>query len=168
EVDILHGHIITYLGDISKKALTEEQTRNLLSLMEAINDLENIGDTIETDLVYLGNERITKGVSISPKTREVLKQLHDVVSGAANGAIAAATENDQRQAQDVIAMKRDINRLMNSAATHEAMRLVADEPNRLAAYTIEIDIIEKLKRIYYFAKRVAKAVMPEQARTEAE
>jgi phosphate:Na+ symporter len=135
--------------------------------MEAINDLENIGDTIETDLVYLGNERITKGVSISPKTREVLKQLHDVVSAAAYGAIAAATENDQRKAQDVIAMKRDINHLMDSAATHEAMRLVADEPNRLAAYTIEIDIIEKLKRIYYFAKRVAKAVMPKQARTEA-
>jgi phosphate:Na+ symporter len=43
---------------------------------------------------------------------------------------------------------------------HEARRLVAEEPNRLAAYTLEIDILEKLKRIYYFAKRMAKAVMP--------
>jgi phosphate:Na+ symporter len=167
EVDILHGHIITYLGEISKKALTESQTQNLIGLMGAINDLENIGDTIETDLVYLGNERITKGVTISPETRSVLQKLHEVVSNAADRAITAATENDQRAAQDVIGMKQDINTLMDSAATHEAMRLVADEPNRLAAYSIEVDIIEKLKRIYYFAKRVAKAVMPEQTNESA-
>jgi phosphate:Na+ symporter len=167
EVDILHGHIITYLGDISKKALTEEQTRNLVGLMGAINDLENIGDTIETDLVYLGNERIDKGVTISPETRNVLQSLHQVISKAANTAITAATENDQHAAQDVIAMKHEINRLMDSAAMHEAMRLVADEPNRLAAYSIEIDVIEKLKRIYYFAKRISKAVMPQETQQEA-
>jgi phosphate:Na+ symporter len=38
------------------------------------------------------------------------------------------------------------------------MRLVAAEPKRIPAYTIEVDIIEKLKRIYYFAKRMAKTV----------
>ncbi|MDH3888154.1 MAG: hypothetical protein OEU78_06620, partial [Gammaproteobacteria bacterium] len=45
---------------------------------------------------------------------------------------------------------------------HQATRLVVDEPHRLAAYTLEIDIIERLKRIYYFAKRMAKAVIPEE------
>jgi phosphate:Na+ symporter len=60
-------------------------------------------------------------------------------------------------------MKGDINRFMESAAMHQAQRLVAEEPNRLAAYTMEMDIIEKLKRIYYFSKRIAKAVMPEEA-----
>ena len=42
-----------------------------------------------------------------------------------------------------------------------ARRLVADEPNRIEAYTIEVDIAEKLQRIYYFAKRMAKTVEPE-------
>jgi len=46
---------------------------------------------------------------------------------------------------------------------HEAQRLVAEEPHRLAAYTVEMDVIEKLKRIYYFSKRMAKAVSPEEA-----
>ena len=65
-------------------------------------------------------------------------------------------------AQSVTNMKDDINRLMDSAALHEAKRLVAEEPNRIPAYTIEMDIIEKLKRIYYFSMRMAKAVMPEE------
>jgi phosphate:Na+ symporter len=162
EVDILHGHIITYLGDISKKQLTEEQTRKLVGLMAAVNDLENVGDIIETDLVHLGNERIEKNISISMATREVLNKLHDVISNATIKAITATRENDQHAAQDVIGLKSDINRLMDSAATHQAMRLIVDEPGRLAAYTLEVDIIEKLKRIYYFAKRMAKAVMPEE------
>ena len=161
EVDILHGHIVTYLGHISQKALTEEQTRVLVDLMAATNDLENIGDIIETDLVYLGNQGIDEQVSISEETREILRKLHHVVSTTAELAIDAVMENDERAAQEVIAMKADINRLMDSAAKHESKRLVAEEPNRLAAYTLEMDVIEKLKRIYYFSKRMAKAVMPE-------
>ena len=77
EVDILHGHIVTYLGRISQKPLTDEQTRELLHLMGAVNDLENIGDIIETDLVLLGQKRIEEGVSISDSTRAVLENLHE-------------------------------------------------------------------------------------------
>jgi phosphate:Na+ symporter len=162
EVDILHGHIVTYLGRISQKALTEQQTGVLVKLMGASNDLENIGDIIETDLVYLGNEGIENQVTISKETRAMLAKLHDIVSTTAELAIDAVMENDEQAAQEVIGMKADIGRLMDSAAMHESRRLVAEEPNRLAAYTLEIDIIEKLKRIYYFSKRMAKAVMPEE------
>ena len=162
EVDILHGHIITYLGNISRKPLTSEQTQKLVGLMAAVNDLENIGDIIETDLVHLGNMRIKQNISISEPTRDVLTKLHAVVSKTVSRVITAVQENDQQAAEDVILMKTDINLLMDAAATHQAMRLVVDEPDRLAAYTLEIDIIERLKRIYYFAKRMAKAVIPEE------
>jgi phosphate:Na+ symporter len=167
EVDILHGHIVTYLGRISQKALTEQQTEVLMKLMGASNDLENIGDIIETDLVYLGNEGIDTQVAISKDTREMLNKLHAIVSTTAELAIDAVMENDQQAAQEVIGMKADIGRLMDSAAMHESRRLVAEEPNRLAAYTLEIDIIEKLKRIYYFSKRIAKAVAPEEVSENA-
>ena len=70
--------------------------------------------------------------------------------------------DDQRAAQEVITMNDDIARLIDSATMHQARRLVADEPNRLEAYTIEMDLIENLKRIYYFSKRMAKTVVPEE------
>ena len=49
----------------------------------------------------------------------------------------------------------------------QAQRLVADAPNRIAAYSVEMDIIEKLKRVYYFAKRMAKTVLPAELEAEA-
>ncbi|MGD2076337.1 MAG: Na/Pi cotransporter family protein [Gammaproteobacteria bacterium] len=166
EVDILHRAIISYLGRISRRKLTEGHTQEFINLMAAANDLENIGDIIETDLVHLGNQRISQGVSVSNATREMLTRLHDVVSSTAALATAAVVDKDLRSAEDVIGMKSDINRLTTSAALHQAKRLVAEEPNRLAAYTVEMDIIEKLKRIYYFAKRMAKTVLPAEATGE--
>ena len=63
----------------------------------------------------------------------------------------------------MIHVKKDVNRLIDAANLHQAERLTVDEPNRLAAYTIEIDIIEKLKRIYYFSKRMSKTVFKEES-----
>lgn len=160
-VDILHGYTVAYLGKVSKSALTDEQTQEFFKLMDAVNNLENIGDIIETDLVGLGNKLIDEDVKISESTREVLNSIHATVSKSVDAAIQAVSQGSEIAAQTVTNMKDDITRLTESAALHEAKRLVAEEPKRIPAYTIEIDIIEKLKRIYYFAKRMAKTVTPD-------
>ena len=160
EVDILYEQIIDYLGRISKQSLTDSQTEEFLRLMEAVGDLENIGDTIETNLVALGHERIDVGFSISEPTKEVLEGFHKVVKKSVVGAVQAVSQINKQVAHSVVAMKEEIHAMANSAALHQAARLVAEEPNRIEAYTTEVDIIEKQKRIYYFAKRMAKTVIP--------
>ncbi len=159
-VDILHAAIIEYLGKISRQPLNEEQTRELLQLMEAVSNLENIGDIVETNLVVLGHDRIRDKVEVSEATQKVLLGFQAAVTRAVAAAVQAVGQRNQRAAQVVTAMKEEINELADSAALHEARRLVAEEPNRIPAYTMEIDLIEKQKRIYYYAKRMAKTVMP--------
>jgi phosphate:Na+ symporter len=90
----------------------------------------------------------------------MLSKLHAAVTRTAELATTAVVKNDPVAAREVTDMKEGINKLTDSAAMHQAKRLVAEEPNRLAAYTIEMDIIEKLKRTYYFTKRMAKTVVP--------
>jgi len=161
-VDALHASIVGYLGMISKTTLSEVQTKEFIKLMEAVNNLENIGDVIETDLVSLGNKLIDEGVTISDMTQDVLRDLHATVSKSVVAAVQAVSQGSEIAAQSVTNMKDEISRQTDDAALHEAKRLVAEEPNRIPAYTIEMDIIEKLKRIYYFAKRMAKTVTPEE------
>jgi phosphate:Na+ symporter len=159
-VDALQAYILTYLGKISRLELTEKQNKEFMQLIEAANNLENIGDIIETNLVDLGLSRIEQDVSVSRPTQDVLRAFHDVVTKAVDAAIRAVAENDPEAADSVTAMKDEISGIVHSTATHEAKRLVADEPHRIEAYTIETDIAEKLQRIYYFAKRMAKTVEP--------
>jgi phosphate:Na+ symporter len=163
EVDVLYGHIITYLGQVSRRGLTESQTHDLLGLMAAVNDLENIGDIIETDMVALGEKRIEEGVAVSPSTHEVLGRIHAAVAESVRTACRALAEDDSEAAERVIDAKGHINELIDAATLHQADRLVADEPNRLAAYAVEVDVIERQKRIYYFAKRIAKSVVGEES-----
>ena len=157
-VDILHAEIVIYLGRISQRELNEKQTAELVGLMDAVNDLENIGDVIEMNLVELGRRRIGKGVAISQPTQVVLTDFHQVVMDAVGAAIRAVSEDSYDEARSVMDMKKEIMRITNSAATHEAKRLVANEPHRIESYTVEMDIAEKLQRIFYFARRMARTI----------
>ena len=64
------------------------------------------------------------------------------------------------RAQRAIKMKAEITERTVEAQTHQVERLGVDEPLRLEAYKVESDIIEDLKRVYYYAKRAARVGVP--------
>jgi phosphate:Na+ symporter len=158
-VDHLHGAIVTYLGRISQESLDRASTAELMRLMAAANDLESIGDIVSRDLRDLGEKRRANDVTVSPQTREVIGNYHAEVAKALAMSIQAVTQKNTDAAKIVVKMKSDMQEAMSDAAAHEAARLVADEPNRLAAYRLETDLIESLNRIYYFTKRMARGVI---------
>ncbi len=159
-VDQYHGHIVTYLGKVSQQKLTDQHTAELLSLLEAVNDLENIGDLIETNLVRNGLQRIKLDFTISPMTRNVIADFHKSVSQALQQALAAVTQHDAEKAEAVFAMDDRILAQGHSASRHQSRRLVVHEPNRLPAYSVEVDALENLKRIHHFARRMARTLRP--------
>jgi phosphate:Na+ symporter len=159
-VDVLHSQIVAFFGRISQRALSASQTAELMALMEAAKDLESMGDVIETNLVAIGIRRVDENVQISDVTRNLIQDFHATVSGAAENALLAVTQRNERAAQAVLSLKKKINRMSENATLHHVERLVASEPNRLTAYAIETDILSNLKRIYYFSRRMARAAAP--------
>ena len=159
EVDVLHRHLVTYLAKVSKLKLNEYQTEKLVKLLAAVNDLDYVGDLIEVNMVDLGMRRIEKGFKISEATQNVLSTLYVVVSDALKAAIRAVIDEDKDFAMRVISMKSDVKRLVEQSELHQANRLVSEDSGKFEAYSVEVDIIEKLKRIYYHSKRMAKTVI---------
>ena len=166
EVDALHGQIVTYLGEVSTQRLSASSTAELLGVMEAANDLEAIGDVIETNLVALGMARVEQGLTVSDVTRTVLSEFHGAVAEALDLAMLALTQKNQEAARRVGKMKSEINSMERAAAVHQAERLMAEAPDRVATYRLEVDVIANLKRIYYFAKRIAREAVPIEERTQ--
>jgi len=158
KVDYLYKEIVSYLGKLSSKGLMDSQARELSLLLSSVNDLESIGDIVETDAVHLAELCFANDVHISEETQKVLGELHTTIAGSVELALHSVVENDAEAAQKVIAMKSAVQTQVEFAEQHQAQRLVADAPNRIAAYSVEMEVIEKLKRIYYFAKRMAKSV----------
>jgi phosphate:Na+ symporter len=158
-VDLLHGRIVTYLGRLSQENLTEEVSQELLSLMEAANDLEAVGDIIETNLVVQGLGRVEEAVEVSPATRQLLTDFHTLILRGFDLSLQAVSQKSREAAEAVVKLKGEVNEMAERASLHEARRLVADEPRRLETYALEVDVLKNLKRIYYFSKRMARGVM---------
>jgi len=166
DVDELHAQVVAYLGRISETGITREQTNELLGLLEAAGDIEAIGDAVETNLVADGRRRLEGGIVISPSTEALIDNLAAEVLTAVDIAVGAVGRGSYAAARQAIDMKPEISAMTADARAHQLERLTVDEPNRVDAYRIENDIIEDLKRIYYYAKRAARVGVPNGEPTE--
>lgn len=158
DVDSLHASIIHYLGRLSMENIDERQSELLHDFFGASNYIENIGDMVETNLVEVAEERFSNRVYVSNSTEKQFHALHDRVVNSITQAINSLAEHDRELAGLVIGNKEIINQLADQAELHLTQRLVVDEPNRLHAFRVESDLMENIKRMYYFAKRIAKIV----------
>jgi phosphate:Na+ symporter len=159
DVDRLHGAIITYLGRLSKENLSDKQSEQLHDYLSAANGFESIADLVESNLVNTGRQRIERSITIGPQTREMLTDFHKVVVQNAQRAIHALVEADTDMAQQVLKAKQQINQFVAKLEGHLTSRLAADEPNRLYTFRLETEMIDYLKRVFYFSKRIAKLVI---------
>jgi len=76
-------------------------------------------------------------------------------------AVQAIRDDDQRAAQDVLTLKDEVHQQVDSALQHQAGRLGAGDERHLEVLRLEMEFVDKLKRIYALSKRIAKAVLPE-------
>ncbi len=156
DIDILHGHIVEYLGQISLGELSSEESHEVMELLQVANHLEQIGDIIETNLVTTGRRRIEEGVVVSKATLDVIQRYFDEVSQAFKASVNSVREQDRKAARRVKRMKKDMAALAEETARYELGRLVADEPNRLQTFTREMEMIETLSRIYRMCRKIAR------------
>jgi len=163
DVDALHSAVVRYLGRLSQQELTDDESRRLYDCMAAANYIENIGDTIETNLVSLGLERVAGGARMSDSARSGLLPLYDKVVWSVEQAIRAIVEADAGLAAEVLEAKKEINALADDARAHLSGWQAAEDAQRLMIFRIEIDVIENTKRLYYFARRLAKIVVEQPA-----
>jgi len=157
-VERLYQEIMDYLGKLSRSGLTLMQTDRLTTCTAIANHIQNVALTIETNFLAIGRERLEKGVRVSEATRRRLLPLNDLVGAAFKTAIDALDREDPRRSQSVVALAPQVDRLSGEAKRHLLERLSAPEPNRTWTFRVESDIVENLKRLYYFSKRIAIAV----------
>ncbi len=158
EIDDLHEAILTYLRRIGDGQLTDGQSQELTDLLEVASYLELVGDIVKHDLVRVGQRRIEEGVPVSDETLAVVSDFHAMMLDLLRTSLAAFEAEDGELAQQVLEAKPEVNELLAAAAAFRATRIAADAPQRVAAYSRGSEAIEHLRRVYTFAKRIARTV----------
>ncbi len=156
QVDRLHGPIVDYLRQLSRRDLTSEEAELVHRYLAIAGYFENIGDTLKLDLGHVGHKRLQEGVVISEETAALFGKLVDRLIGLLEQATRAVTRDDREAAREVVRAKNRINGLAADIERHIARRMAADAPHRRLTWQIESEILENLKRVYYFTRRIAR------------
>lgn len=158
--DILHSAILDYLNKVMKNEMSGETNELVLRYVRASEDLERIGDVIETELVEIGHLAIDEGIEPSDTTRHIMDTLYIEIREALSDAVKSISEDDQIAAQNVINMKAEINSQVDDVRRFQAERLLPRKGYALGGTRVENDIVDGFKRIYSLSKRIAKLVLP--------
>ena len=163
QVDVLEGEILRYLGAVRKQELTDDEGLEVALTMKATDLFESVGDVIETDLVGLSYRALDEGVETSETMRHLLTELGDKISQALGSTIRAVRELDQVAAQEVLTIKADIDRLLDQALEIQSKSL-ADAERGIETTRMEMTLLDNLKRIHTYLKRIAREVLPAEVR----
>ncbi|HSG16661.1 MAG TPA: Na/Pi cotransporter family protein [Anaerolineae bacterium] len=161
-LESLHGAVISYLRKLAhQQIMNPELTQLAVNYLTTANYLQNISNMVKANLVSLGRDRLSQDVQVSKETAKQLTQLQEQVSLGIDQSVNSLLEKDDSQAKAVYARLPELKQQTDEIETRIALRLTADEPNRVATYRLETEIIENLKNMYFVAMRIANMVAPQ-------
>lgn len=156
DVDAHHRHLIGYLTQLGREPLNETETEELVALLSAANDLETIGDVIETNLVRAARHRIDRSITFDADADRRIRRLHAEVHQALLLACEGLLDHNGAAAQKSVETKTRVHELVDRIAT-AALANGSDMATALEAYSLEREIGEQLRRIAHVARRIARA-----------
>ena len=168
EVGMLHGPILDYLRELSKGDLSSKEAELAHHYLAIASYYENIGDSLKLHLIHVGRKRLAEGLVVSEETRQLIEELVDTLIHLLEKATQAVTRMDRKPARKVVKAKNRINQLAAGIERHVVRRMTADAPQRRLTYQTETELLEALKRVYYFTKRIAKEVLQADTAKEKE
>jgi phosphate:Na+ symporter len=156
EVDDLRAAIVTYLADLGRRELSDEQSDELAGLLAAADELEAIGDVVETNLVRLGRQRAEGGVRVAASTQALLATLHERVTEDLALAVDAMERGDAATLAGLLDSAAEVKALRDHALRRQVDRLTVSGPERADAYGFEVELIAHLYRVHALTRRLAR------------
>ena len=115
---------------------------------------------IGRELAPLGEVFQDEGLTASEATGALLAQLYEETQEAARTGLRAIVEKNEQAARDVVARREELWKLGNELLQQQAARLAQDDPQRLLKHRLQVDVLDKMRRIYGVAEHMAISILP--------
>ena len=158
KITALQGLLLQFLRQLSNGKLNEDQGQQMMDVISTINHLENMGEILESEVVFLAQNRKQSGVAIPDDSVKDLEEIISKTIKAFSNSMEALERQDHSMAKSVVEMKDELNEIAESKKQQQAQMLLSDDHAVIEAYRIEIALVDILKRIYYHTKRIARRI----------
>jgi Na+/phosphate symporter len=157
---VLRDAVLGYLQRVGRGQLSDVESDEHARLVAATGDIESMSVAISRELAPLARVLKESGITPSDETRALLERLFETIREASQSALTALVDSDERAAQAVVARRDAVWNLASELHRQQAARLAQDDPERLLKHRVQVDILDKLHRVYSVAEHMAISVLP--------
>lgn len=156
-INRLETDITEYIVELSKAPLTDEQHATVNILLNAINDIERVGDHAD-NLAELAQYRIDNKILFSDEAIEELKIMFDKAEKVYIEAIEAFKTSDIDKAEDVLKLEEEVDYLEKKYRANHIERL-NNQLCQPSSGVVFLDIISNLERVSDHSSNIAQYVL---------
>jgi len=157
---VLREALLSYLQQVGRAELNDAEADEHARLVAATGEIENMSAALSYELIPLAQTLKEGNTTPSKETTDLLERLFQTIQASAHSALRALVEHDEQAAQTVIASRDAILELTSQFHRQQAVRLAGNEPDRLLKLRVQLEILDRLRRLYSVAEHMAISVLP--------
>ncbi len=160
QIVVLREAVLSYLQQVGRAELSDTEADEHALLVAATGEIENMSAALSYELIPLTQTLKEANTTPSKETTDLLERLFQTIQASAHSALRALVEHDEPAAQSVVANRDAILKLTAEFHRQQAVRLAGNEPDRLLRLRVQLEILDRLRRLYSVAEHMAISVLP--------
>ena len=160
QIVVLREAVLSYLQQVGRAELSDAEADEHALLVAATGEIENMSAALSYELIPLTQTLKEANTTPSKETTDLLERLFQTIQASAHSALRALVEHDEPAAQTVVANRDAILKLTAEFHRQQAVRLAGNEPDRLLRLRVQLEILDRLRRLYSVAEHMAISVLP--------
>ncbi len=155
--DALQGEIVEFLGNLRKRNLSEQESKEFHQLMIAADIFERIGDIISDNIIEICQKKLDLDLQTSETMQVMLGNFHELLEDCMGFANEVVLGENPKAVMAIISQKQRVKLQVEHVLRHQEKRFGETDTSRLQVFRMEMDLMEKQRRIYSLIKRLAHA-----------
>ena len=159
EVDQLEETITPYLIRITEGEMDNKLSNYHRALMNAVNEIENIGDVISKKVMIYSKKQIDTGFVFSKEGFAQIENYHQFVLSTFRMAIDALATRDRKLSLEIAKRKELGYQKAKELNEQHLDRLKKGLKESLETSTVHVDLVSDLERINFHAAVIAESLL---------
>lgn len=150
---------VLYITKVGQNKLTTKQSRDEITLLYIVADLEQISDIIHRNLMYISQEKIERHLRFSDDGLSDIKYLHKLVYANCSKIVDSFESGDITAANEVLLSENEINEIVHKLKEKHISRLHADLKESIETSGLHMDVLDQYTRINDILSDIASAIV---------
>jgi len=157
KLDFLEKQLSEYLIKISRSELNEAQAKEVFALMDAVKDLESMGDVIDALRERLVRMKVSLKAELSEEGKRELLSLHSFVCSEVDKLPTLLEEMDGGKAAEMLQDDRLFCDLVRTVQGCHFKRIQL-HPEAELTHNLHMELVNVLQQVHHYAKSIFRTL----------